>query len=108
MENVNDIAKYLARDLMEMNGRIINRAELESKIKAALIIAAPPETKKSKEVWNLQNKLASVKAELKSKNVMYGLQVNFWKDKVKGLISKEELSEDFKKLDKILMDYGVY
>ena len=104
MENVNEIAKYLAKSISDC--QILDLADLESKITAALIIASPPETRKTREVRKLQNKLGTSNADQKSKNIMYNLQVSYWKKKACENLAEWQKRECYDELDKILIENG--
>jgi len=104
MEGIKEIAKYLAKEISKEDYLDINA--LESKITAALVIAAPPESKRSKEIAKLQTKLGEYKRVKSYVLRQKDLEVKFWKEKARSMMDEWQIKESYEQLDEILKENG--
>lgn len=103
MEEIKKIASYLAKEISKEDYLDINA--LESKIYAALVVAAPPESNKSKEIAKLQNKLGDYKKVKANVLRRKDEEVKFWKRKARSFMDEWQIKESYEELDEILKSH---
>lgn len=104
MEEVKKVAKYLASEISKSDYFDIN--SLESKIYAALVVIAPPESKRSKEIGKLQSKIGEIKSNKAFALRKKDEELKFWKSKARKMMDDWQIQESYNELDEILIANG--